>query len=88
MASFLDAVVDDPSIEISTHDWNSIMQLGLGRIEDGRRTCRRMVFLYLSQIIRCASHLSTGISAEKYFNVLILWTEVEEEGGWFLPRVY
>jgi hypothetical protein len=32
MASFLDAVVDDPSIEISTHDWNSIMQLGLGRI--------------------------------------------------------
>lgn len=80
MAAFLDEVVDDPRIEVGTHDWNSIIHAfcKAGRLEDARRTLRRMNFLkfkpneqtYLSLINGCTT-------AESYFNVLMLWNEVK-----------
>ncbi|KQK10131.1 pentatricopeptide repeat-containing protein At1g69290 [Brachypodium distachyon] len=86
MASFLDSVVDDPRIEIATHDWNSIIHAfcKVGRLEDARRTYRRMVFLIFEPNNQTYLSLINGyLSAEKYFNVLILWTEVRRKGANF-----
>uniref|UniRef100_A0A453FPY7 Uncharacterized protein n=5 Tax=Triticinae TaxID=1648030 RepID=A0A453FPY7_AEGTS len=86
MASFLDAVVDDPRIEIATHDWNSIIHAfcKVGRLEDARRTYRRMLFLLYEPNNQTYLSLINGyLSAEKYFNVLILWTEVRRKGADF-----
>ncbi|KAI5007423.1 hypothetical protein ZWY2020_050868 [Hordeum vulgare] len=86
MASFLDAVVDDPRIEIATHDWNSIIHAfcKVGRLEDARRTYRRMLFLLYEPNNQTYLSLINGyLSAEKYFYVLILWTEVRRKGADF-----
>jgi pentatricopeptide repeat protein len=86
MASFLDSVVDDPRIEIATHDWNSIIHAfcKVGRLEDARRTYRRMVFLRFEPNNQTYLSLINGyVSAEKYFSVLILWTEVRRKGTEF-----
>ncbi|RCV27690.1 hypothetical protein SETIT_5G344900v2 [Setaria italica] len=86
MASFLDSVVDDPRIEIATHDWNSIIHAfcKVGRLEDAKRTYRRMVFLRFEPNNQTYLSLINGyVSAEKYFNVLILWTEVRRKGAEF-----
>uniref|UniRef100_A0A0D9V6M5 At1g68980-like TPR repeats domain-containing protein n=1 Tax=Leersia perrieri TaxID=77586 RepID=A0A0D9V6M5_9ORYZ len=86
MASFLDSVVDDPRIEIATHDWNSIIHAfcKVGRLEDARRTYRRMVFLRYEPNNQTYLSLINGyVSAEKYFSVLILWTEVRRKGADF-----
>ncbi|CAO2171714.1 unnamed protein product [Urochloa humidicola] len=86
MASFLDSVVDDPRIEIATHDWNSIIHAfcKVGRLEDAKRTYRRMVFLRFEPNNQTYLSLINGyVSAEKYFNVLILWTEVRRKGTEF-----
>ncbi|XP_062207109.1 pentatricopeptide repeat-containing protein At1g69290-like [Phragmites australis] len=86
MASFLDSVVDDPRIEIATHDWNSIIHAfcKVGRLEDARRTYRRMVFLRFEPNSQTYLSLINGyVSAEKYFSVLILWTEVKRKGAEF-----
>ncbi|BAB90118.1 pentatricopeptide (PPR) repeat-containing protein-like [Oryza sativa Japonica Group] len=86
MASFLDTVVDDPRIEIATHDWNSIIHAfcKVGRLEDARRTYRRMVFLRYEPNNQTYLSLINGyVSAEKYFSVLILWTEVRRKGADF-----
>lgn len=82
MAAFLDEVVEDPRIEVATHDWNSIIHAfcKAGRLEDARRTFRRMIFLqfepndqtYLSQI-------NGYVTTEKYFSVLMLWNEVKRK---------
>ncbi|KAG0489015.1 hypothetical protein HPP92_007826 [Vanilla planifolia] len=82
MASFLDSVIGDPRIEIATHDWNSIIHAfcKVGRLEDARRTYRRMVFLRFEPNYQTYLSLINGyVSSEKYFSVLLLWTE----GGFF-----
>lgn len=86
MASFLDSVVDDPRIEIATHDWNSIIHAfcKVGRLDDARRTYRRMVFLRFEPNNQTYLSLINGyVSTEKYFSVLILWTEVRRRGTEF-----
>ncbi|KAL5220557.1 hypothetical protein ABZP36_025270 [Zizania latifolia] len=86
MASFLDSVVDDPRIDVATHDWNSIIHAfcKVGRLEDARRTYRRMVFLrYEPNNQTYLSLINGNVSAEKYFSVLILWTEVRRKGADF-----
>lgn len=83
MASFLDTVVDDPRVEIATHDWNSIIHAfaKLGRLEDARRTYRRMVFLRFEPNGQTYLSLINGyVAAEKYFSVLILWNDVRRRG--------
>lgn len=81
MAAFLDEVVNDPRIEIGTHDWNSIIHAfcKLGRMEDARRTFRRMVFLRFQPNEQTYLSLINGyVTAGSYFSVLILWTEVKK----------
>ncbi|XP_062111443.1 pentatricopeptide repeat-containing protein At1g69290 [Humulus lupulus] len=80
MAAFLDEVVEDPRVEVSTHDWNSIIHAfcKAGRLEDARRTFRRMIFLQFKPNEQTYLSLISGYaSAEKYFNVLMLWNEVK-----------
>jgi hypothetical protein len=87
MASFLHAVVHGPSVEIATHDWSSIKYMHfykVGRIDDGWRTCRRMVFLLSKQNNQMYLSLINGhLSAGNYSIVLILWTEVSTKGADF-----
>ncbi|XP_058081008.1 pentatricopeptide repeat-containing protein At1g69290-like [Magnolia sinica] len=81
MAAFLDEIVDDPRVEIGTHDWNSIIHAfcKLGRLEDARRTFRRMVFLRFQPNEQTYLSLINGyVTAGSYFSVLILWTEVRK----------
>lgn len=80
MAAFLDEVVEDPRIEVGTHDWNSIIHAfcKAGRLEDASRTFRRMVFLQFRPNEQTYLSLINGyVSAGKYFNVLMLWNEVK-----------
>ncbi|GER43804.1 pentatricopeptide repeat-containing family protein [Striga asiatica] len=82
MASFLDEIVEDPRIEIGTHDWNSIIHAfcKAGRLEDARRTFRRMVFLRFEPNGQTYLSLINGYMAlEKYFSVLMLWNEVRRK---------
>ncbi|KAL5987818.1 hypothetical protein ACLOJK_035572 [Asimina triloba] len=81
MAAFLDEVVGDPRIEIGTHDWNSIIHAfcKLCRLEDAKRTFRRMVFLRFEPNEQTYLSLINGyVTAGSYFSVLILWTEVKK----------
>ncbi|KAE8710176.1 Pentatricopeptide repeat-containing protein [Hibiscus syriacus] len=80
MAAFLDEVVEDPRIEIKTHDWNSIIHAfcKAGRLEDARRTFRRMTFLQFEPNDQTYLSLINGyVTAEKYFSVLMLWNEIK-----------
>ncbi|XP_009622993.1 pentatricopeptide repeat-containing protein At1g69290-like [Nicotiana tomentosiformis] len=82
MAAFLDEIVEDPRIEIGTHDWNSIIHAfcKAGRLEDARRTFRRMTFLQFEPNDQTYLSLINGyVTAEKYFNVLMLWNEVKRK---------
>ncbi|KAJ0242801.1 Pentatricopeptide repeat-containing protein [Hirschfeldia incana] len=80
MAAFLDEVVEDPRVEVNSHDWNSIIHAFCksGRLEDARRTFRRMVFLRYEPNNQTYLSLINGyVNGEKYFNVLMLWNEVK-----------
>ncbi|XP_061347283.1 pentatricopeptide repeat-containing protein At1g69290-like [Gastrolobium bilobum] len=82
MAAFLDEVVEDPRIEVGTHDWNSIIHAfcKAGRLEDARRTFRRMIFLQFEPNDQTYLSLINGyVLAEKYFVVLMLWNEVKRK---------
>ncbi|KAB1206744.1 hypothetical protein CJ030_MR6G024327 [Morella rubra] len=82
MAAFLDEVVEDPRIEVGTHDWNSIIHAfcKAGRLEDARRTFRRMIFLQFEPNDQTYLSLINGyVTAEKYFSVLMLWNEVKRK---------
>ncbi|KAL1367005.1 hypothetical protein HN51_021055 [Arachis hypogaea] len=82
MAAFLDEVVVDPRIQVGTHDWNSIIHAfcKAGRLEDARRTFRRMIFLQFQPNDQTYLSLINGyVLAEKYFNVLMLWNEVKRK---------
>uniref|UniRef100_A0A368UJR7 At1g68980-like TPR repeats domain-containing protein n=1 Tax=Glycine max TaxID=3847 RepID=A0A368UJR7_SOYBN len=82
MAAFLDEVVEDPRIEVGTHDWNSIIHAfcKAGRLEDARRTFRRMMFLQFEPNDQTYLSMINGyVLAEKYFLVLMLWNEVKRK---------
>ncbi|KAI3467247.1 hypothetical protein Pfo_023910 [Paulownia fortunei] len=82
MAAFLDEVVEDPRIEVGTHDWNSIIHAfcKAGRLEDARRTFRRMSFLQFEPNEQTYLSLINGyVTVEKYFSVLMLWNEVKRK---------
>ncbi|KAF8389709.1 hypothetical protein HHK36_024228 [Tetracentron sinense] len=82
MAAFLDEIVEDPRVQVGTHDWNSIIHAfcKIGRLEDARRTFRRMVFLRFEPNEQTYLSLINGyVTAEKYFSVLMLWTEVRKQ---------
>lgn len=84
MAAFLDEVVEDPRIEVGTHDWNSIIHAFCksGRLEDARRTFRRMTFLQFEPNVQTYLSLINGsVTAQKYFNVLMLWNEVKRKAS-------
>ncbi|GAB2297139.1 hypothetical protein Dimus_031239 [Dionaea muscipula] len=86
MAAFLDEVVEDPRIEVGTHDWNSIIHAfcKAERLEDARRTFRRMIFLQFEPNEQTYLSLINGyVSAEKYFYVLMLWNEVRKREAGF-----
>ncbi|KAM7477660.1 hypothetical protein LguiA_025873 [Lonicera macranthoides] len=78
--SLIEAVVEDPRIEVGTHDWNSILHAfcKVGRKEDARRTFKRMVFLQFEPNEQTYVSLINGYAnAGKYFNVMMLWNEVK-----------
>ncbi|KGN51979.1 pentatricopeptide repeat-containing protein At1g69290 [Cucumis sativus] len=80
MAAFLDEIVEDPLVEVGTHDWNSIIHAfcKAGRLEDARRTYRRMKFLQFEPNEQTFLSLINGyVSAERYFCVLMLWNELK-----------
>ncbi|KAH7569988.1 hypothetical protein JRO89_XS05G0029200 [Xanthoceras sorbifolium] len=82
MAAFLDEVVEDPRVEVKTHDWNSIIHAfcKAGRLEDAKRTLRRMTFLQFEQNDQTYLSLISGyVTADKYFCVLMLWNEVKRK---------
>ncbi|XP_045812141.1 pentatricopeptide repeat-containing protein At1g69290-like [Trifolium pratense] len=82
MAAFLDEVAEDPRIEVGTHDWNSIIHAfcKAGRLEDARRTFRRMTFLQFEPNDQTYLSLINGyVSAQKYFDVMMLWNEVKRK---------
>ncbi|KAH6797822.1 Pentatricopeptide repeat superfamily protein [Perilla frutescens var. hirtella] len=82
MAAFLDEVVEDPRIEVGTHDWNSIIHAfcKAGRLEDASRTFRRMSFLQFEPNQQTYLSLINGyVTLEKYFSVLMLWNEVRRK---------
>ncbi|KAK7348782.1 hypothetical protein VNO80_23456 [Phaseolus coccineus] len=82
MAAFLDEVVEDPRIDVGTHDWNSIIHAfcKAGRLEDARRTFRRMIFLQFEPNDQTYLSMINGyVLAEKYFLVLMLWNEVKRK---------
>ncbi|KAM7477649.1 hypothetical protein LguiA_025862 [Lonicera macranthoides] len=83
MAAFFDEVVEDPRIEVGTHDWNSVLHAfcKAWRLEDARRTFRRMVFLQFEPNEQTYLSLINGFAnAGKYFNVMMLWNEVKKTG--------
>ncbi|KAJ4838383.1 hypothetical protein Tsubulata_020532, partial [Turnera subulata] len=82
MAAFLDEVVEDPRVEVKTHDWNSIIHAfcKAGRLEDAKRTFRRMIFLQFEPNDQTYLSLINGyVTGEKYFSVLMLWNEVRRK---------
>ncbi|KAK7407427.1 hypothetical protein VNO78_09339 [Psophocarpus tetragonolobus] len=82
MAAFLDEVVEDPRVEVGTHDWNSIIHAfcKAGRLEDARRTFRRMMFLQFEPNDQTYLSIINGyVLAKKYFLVLMLWNEVKRK---------
>lgn len=84
MAAFLDEVVEDPRVTIRTHDWNSIIHAfcKAGRLEDGRRTFRRMVFLQFEPTEQTYLSLVNGyMTAGNYFSVLMMWNDVKKRAS-------
>lgn len=84
MATFLDEVVEDPRVEIGTHDWNSIIHAfcKAGRLEDAKRTFRRMIFLQFEPNEQTYLSLINGYAnADKYFSVLMMWNEVKKRAS-------
>ncbi|KAJ0242820.1 Pentatricopeptide repeat-containing protein [Hirschfeldia incana] len=81
MASFVEEVLDDPNVEVKSHDWNSIIHAFCKskRLEDAKRTFRRMVFLQYEPNHQTYLSLINGyVSCERYFEVVVLWKEFKE----------
>ncbi|KAI3954524.1 hypothetical protein MKX01_013241 [Papaver californicum] len=78
MASFLDEVVEDPHVKMGTHDWNSTIHAfcKTGRLEDAKKTFRRMAFLRFEPNDQTYLSLINGyVAKEEYLSVKHLWTE-------------
>ncbi|WZY76433.1 hypothetical protein YC2023_022817 [Brassica napus] len=78
MAAFVEEVLDDPRVEVKSHDWNSIIHAFCKskRLEDAKRTFRRMVFLQYEPNHQTYLSLINGyVSCERYFEVVVLWKE-------------
>ncbi|KAL0877622.1 hypothetical protein Bca101_027328 [Brassica carinata] len=81
MASFVEEVLDDPRVEVKSHDWNSIIHAFCKskRLEDAKRTFRRMVFLQYEPNHQTYLSLINGyVSCGRYFEVVVLWKEFKE----------
>ncbi|CAN6843903.1 unnamed protein product [Brassica oleracea] len=81
MAAFLEEVLEDPRVEVKSHDWNSIIHAFCKskRLEDAKRTFRRMVFLQYEPNHQTYLSLINGyVSCERYFEVVVLWKEFKE----------
>ncbi|KAL1218509.1 Pentatricopeptide repeat-containing protein [Cardamine amara subsp. amara] len=81
MAAFVEEVVEDTRVEVKSHDWNSIIHAFCksGRLEDARRTFRRMGFLqYESNNQTYLSLINGYVSCDKYFEVVVLWKEFKD----------
>ncbi|KAF8108281.1 hypothetical protein N665_0112s0037 [Sinapis alba] len=81
MASFVEEVLDDPRVEVKSHDWNSIIHAFCKsrRLEDAKRTFRRMTFLQYEPNHQTYLSLINGyMSCERYFEVVVLWKEFKE----------
>ncbi|CAG7893129.1 unnamed protein product [Brassica rapa] len=81
MAAFVEEVLDDPRVEVKSHDWNSIIHAFCKskRLEDAKRTFRRMVFLQYEPNHQTYLSLINGyVSCERYFEVVVLWKEFKE----------
>ena len=81
MASFVEEVLEDPRVEVKSHDWNSIIHAFCKskRLEDAKRTLRRMVFLQYEPNHQTYLSLINGyVSCERYFEVVVLWKEFKE----------
>ncbi|RID74744.1 hypothetical protein BRARA_B01830 [Brassica rapa] len=81
MASFVEEVLEDPRVEVKSHDWNSIIHAFCKsrRLEDAKRTFRRMVFLQYEPNHQTYLSLINGyVSCERYFEVVVLWKEFKE----------
>ncbi|KAI3906701.1 hypothetical protein MKW92_011499, partial [Papaver armeniacum] len=82
MASFLDEVVEEPRVKMGTHDWNSIIHAfcKLGRLEDAKKTFRRMAFLRFEPNDQTYLSLINGyVAKEEYLSVKQLWMEVRSQ---------
>ncbi|KAK7309871.1 hypothetical protein RJT34_06957 [Clitoria ternatea] len=70
MEAFLDEVVEDPRIEVGTHNWNSIIHAfcKAGRIEDAERTFIRMggFFDVVMQLVEKANEMKIFIDKWRY----------------------
>ncbi|CAN7122881.1 unnamed protein product [Brassica rapa subsp. narinosa] len=81
MAAFVEEVLDDPRVEVKSHDWNSIIHAFCKsrRLEDAKRMFRRMVFLQYEPNQQTYLSLINGyVSCERYFEVVVLWKEFKE----------
>ncbi|CAN6996483.1 hypothetical protein Bca4012_049744 [Brassica carinata] len=81
MAAFVEEVLEDPRVEVKSHDWNSIIHAFCKsrRLEDAKRTFRRMVFLQYEPNHQTYLSLINGyVSCERYFEVVVLWKEFKE----------
>ncbi|CAH8327140.1 unnamed protein product [Eruca vesicaria subsp. sativa] len=79
MASFVEEVLED--VEVKSHDWNSIIHAFCKsrRLEDAKRTFRRMVFLQYEPNHQTYLSLINGyVSCGRYFEVVVLWKEFKE----------
>jgi pentatricopeptide repeat protein len=67
---------------VKCHDWNSIIYAfcNAGRLEDSKRTFRRMTFLQFEPNDQTFLSLINGyVTADKYFGALMLWNEVKQK---------
>ncbi|KAG7651072.1 Pentatricopeptide repeat-containing protein mitochondrial [Arabidopsis thaliana] len=82
MAEFVEEVMEDPRVEVKSHDWNSIIHAFCksGRLGDAKGTFRRMTFLQYEPNNQTYLSLINGyVSCEKYFEVVVLWKEFKDK---------
>ncbi|XP_010511923.1 PREDICTED: pentatricopeptide repeat-containing protein At1g68980, mitochondrial-like [Camelina sativa] len=82
MEEFVEEVLEDPRVEVKSHDWNSIIHAYCKseRLEDAKITFRRMAFLQYEANNQTYLSLINGyVSCEKYFEVVVLWKEFKDK---------
>ncbi|CAN8314045.1 unnamed protein product [Cochlearia groenlandica] len=82
MASFVEEVLEGPCVEVKSHDWNSIIHAFCKskRLEDAKKTYRRMCFLgYKPNNQTYLSLINGYVSCESFFEVVVLWKEFKDK---------